>query len=486
MKVPYSPTTWTQFAILGCMFGTGSISAAVAPARDAEWAWPSGRLETDLTPLPVLDSSMRAPSNIPRIGAFVRSTETSTDESDLVGHGGVDLQWNLDDLIDVAVVVGAAMEIDPAADDERTAPAFSGRSTAFDGFDFGGRSGRDANPFDLNAALGRRADREDLDATFLAARAAFRPGEDTSIGLVATASSDTAGFGLVGIDLTQRVRNHEIRAWVQQRTGLVDTSEESDRSAFGASIGGRIDALRYEFDWRRIGDGFESDLGSVRAPGSQAMGGRFAWGLDFESSKLFKRLDVGVRGRFESDLDLLDHRIDFSLDSLALTVMSGDRFVFGVDQSVSTSVGATRSEASRFSFGWTSSDRLPIQIGNELSFASREDAPETTWRTRTRWRAGYGVNFTSHVDWSQSENLSGRESRLNTGVGADVAVDATTVARASIDLDSVSEVCSIRQSIGWRLGSRSEFDVAIEQRVPTSAIDRGSEIRARIGGRITF
>ena len=472
--------------MLGCLLGTEATSAAVVSGRDAEWTWNAGRIETDLEHLPVLESSKPEAVSLPRINAFVRPTGASSDDSDLVGNGGVDLQWSLDDLLDVAVVIGAAMEVDPAGDAERSVPTLSGRSTAFDGFDFGGRSGRDANPFDMNAALGRRADRDDIDATFLAARAAFRPGEDTRIGLVATASSDAAGFGLVGIDLMQRVQGHEIRGWIQQRTGLVDTSEESDRSAFGASIGGSIDTLRYELDWRRIGDGFESDLGSVRAPGSQALGGRFAWGLNFGSSTMFKRLDVGVRGRFESDLDLLERRFDVALDSLVLTAVSGDRFLFGVDQSHSTAADETRSEASRLSFGWTSSDRLPIQVGNELSFASREDVPETTWRTRTRWRAGHGVNLTSHVDWSRADTLTGYESRLSTGVGADVAVDSMTVARASIGLDSVNEVCSLRQSIGWRLGSRSEIDLAVEQHLPTSAADRRSEIRARIGGRITF
>ena len=481
----------TATPILGAALASFGVACAAAtaagPGPDGDWIWSGGRLDPESTLIPVLDASTRTVENLPELGAFVRRDAGGRGDRDLVGAGGVDMRWRLDELLDVAVVVGAALETDPLDEDAWSTRNLAGRSTAFDGMDFGGRSARDATPFDPGAALARRADRDGLDASFLAARAAFRPGRDTRIGMIATASGDAAGLGLVGVDVAQRIAGHEIRGWIQQRTGVVDAAEESDRSAFGASIGGRFESIRYEVDWRRIGDGFESDLGSVRGIGSQSFGGRLGWGVDLGESTFLRRVDLGVRGRFESDLDLLERRVDVGLDALTLTTAWGDRFTFGVDQSEASVAETSVASSSEVTVGWISSDRLPIQIGNELRIADRDLDSRTTWRTRTRWRAGHAVSITGDLDWSRSDVQDGRrESHFRTSLGADVGVDARTVARASIVVDSATSICSLRQSIGWRMGDRSEVDLAIEQRLPTGAVDRGGEVRARIGGRITF
>ena len=481
----------TAGLVLGCIAGpcVGAMSPhAAGTARDADWSWGAGRLDTDVASLPQLTTPAEK-SEGPSIGGFLRSSSSDDRESDRLGNGGVDLRWRGEDLFDLAVVVGAAMEGDRSTDDVGLTRGIPARSAAFADFDFGGRSARDANPFDLDAALGRRSDREDFDAGFMAVRGSFRPTDRTRIGLIATASGDGGGLGLVGFDLSQQVAGHEMRGWMQQRTGAAPDSAESDRSALGASLGGRFDELRYEVDWRRIGDGFETDLGSVRTAGSQALAGRIGWGFTLASSDLIRRIDLGIRGRFHSDLELVEQQVDLSWNALTVTMASGDRVSLGIDQHQRTSDDTVASDRSWFLLGWASSERLPIQIGNELGFGDRERGTETTWCTRTRWRAAEDVEFKGDVRWSRFAEeavTEDDEDRLRTSIEAGLGIGGPATSRTALVLDTATETVSLRQTIGWSLGRRSEVDIAIEQCLPTSPIDREREIQARIGGRFVF
>ena len=480
----------TAGLVLGCIVGSCVGSAATIPAgsaREADWSWGAGRIETDVASLPELTTPVED-SGGPSIGGFLRSSSSGDRKSDRLGNGGVDLRWRGEDLFDLAMVVGAAMEGDRSNDGIGLTRGIPAHSSAFADFDFGGRSARDANPFDLDAALGRRSDREDFDASFMAVRGSFRPTKQTRVGLIATASGDEGGLGLVGFDLAQQIAGHEIRGWVQQRMDVVPDSGESDRAALGASIDGRFDELHYGFDWRRIGDGFETNLGSVRTVGSHSLAGRIGWGFNLGSSTLIKRIDIGIRGRFHSDLDLLDQRVDLSWNALTMTMASGDRVSLGIDQSEHSSGDTVISDRSWFLVGWTSNDGLPIQVGNELGFGDRDTGTETTWRTRTRWRAAEDVEFTGDVSWSRfsDEEVIETEDHLRTSIQAGLGIGGDATSRTSLVLDSATETIRLQQTIGWKLGRRSEVDIAIEQRLPTGPIEREREIRAKIGGRFVF
>lgn len=487
-KVLYNTTRLaciaTSIVVVTSLDGARASSSSI-PVRDGDWSWNDGRIDSEVATLLGAASTPSEDRSTPEVGAFVRSTGATSIESDRFGTGGVDLRWKGGELLDVGIVFGAAMEVDPYRSGDAIRQGVGTRATAFDGFDFGGRSARDVNPFHFDTALRRQAGRDDLDSTFLAAQVSLRPTAETRIGFVATASGENEGVGLVGVDVAQKVAEHEVRGWLQQRTGVVEAESEQDRAAMGLSLGGRVGEVEYEVDWRRIGDGFDTDVGTVRSIGSHAIGGRFGWGLDLDDG-IVRRIDVGVTGRIVSDLDLVQRHVDLSWNALTLTTMAGDRISIGFDQTERQDEDREAVAESRLVVRWASSDRLPIQLRQEVVMGDRDGVAETIWRTTSLWRPTDGLEISGNVDWARYEREQGDEAHMRTGMQAGLGLGSDAVVRSAVALDTWDATCSLRHALGWRIDSRSEIDLSLEQRLPIGPTDRPAEIRARIGGRFSF
>lgn len=116
----------------------------------------------------------------------------------------------------------------------------------------------------------------------------------------------------------------------------------------------------------------------------------------------------------------------------------------------------------------------------------RDGVAETIWRTTSLWRPTDGLEISGNVDWARYEREQGDEAHMRTGMQAGLGLGSDAVVRSAVALDTWDATCSLRHALGWRIDSRSEIDLSLEQRLPIGPTDRPAEIRARIGGRFSF
>lgn len=460
-------------------------------------------VDRDVPTLDVLDLIDEPIEMRPRIGGFGRLQDTADPTVGNRGIGGLDVSWRADEFISVALVAGGRMNaIDEGRFGAATGPSdfeaspkplanLTGRPTSFDGLGFGGELGSEVAPFDPNRVFQASGTEDDLRATFLATRAVIEPGQGTRLGFVATnGGSGDGDVSVFGFDVSQQLGDHRLDAWVQQSSGLAGSEEaEQDRSAIGASLAGRIEGLSYSMGWRRIGDGFESGLGTTGRTGSHALSGRLDWGVDLVDLPLVRRWEFGVRARYDTDLDFEANTLGLNIDATRLLMESGDRIEFGLRQ-MRRQDGVELDEVEtheRFRLAVISDPRQSVQWRSEVTFGDPEGTVGTSWRGSARWSPGGGfvLGGTIRVD----RPIDGGETRetMRTAVDGGFRIGTVADIRSRVDYDAVDERISLGQGIGLRLDHAASMSITVEQRLPsTRRVDRTAEFRARIGGRFEF
>lgn len=443
-------------------------------------------------------------STPPRLSGFGRVAASEDPAEGRLGIGGVDLTWRPDPILSIGVMAGGPMDVvdatrgHPDPGDlasfgdapDRAVPDLAGRSTAFDGLGFGGESAADVSPF-LADRVYRSTGATDLRSTFAATRAVLRPLGGTSVGLVATRGGGRDGdASLVGFDVSQAMAGQQVDAWIQQSMGGPgDEDRGSDRSAFGASLGGDLAGIRYGVGWRRIGRGFESGLGSTGRAGSHAMTGRLDWRLPIDGIPLIRSWEVGVRARYETDLAMDPSRFLVDIDAMRLTATSGDTIEFGIRQERMTD--ATAFEASnlveRFRLAVASDASRPLRIGGGVTFGDPEGLAATTWEGKARWAPGGGFDLGGVI--SIDETFAGREASdtIRTAVDGRFGLGRLGTALTRVDFDARRRRLAVVQAIGLDFDAATSLSVSVEQDWPTEP--RPGEdgvVRARIGGSFRF
>ena len=450
---------------------------------------------------------VRKPSlTAPVIDGFGQIRSPSDPAEGELGIGGLEMAWNPDELFSVAVVVGGrmgAMDSDwNALEHQDTGPSFdeavtglTGAPTAFNGLGFGGLFGGEIDPFNAGRVFVPNQAEDDLAAAFVATRAKFRPSDATSFGFVATrggaAAQDTSLFGF---DVTQKIGEHQVEAWLQQSLGSSDQAEmESDSSAIGASLGGDLFGLRYAVGWRRIGDGFESGLGATGVRGSHAMLGRIDGGIALESIPFLQRWEFGLQARVDTDLELDPNAVDFDIDAIRLVATTGDRIEFGLRQAkrirtkefVETETEMETHE--RYRIGISSNPARSVQWKGEVDFGDPEADIVATWKGRARWSPGGGFQIGGML--AADRRLDDRPSNetLRAAVDGGFGVGQAATVRSRFGFDASRSQISLGHSIGWNLDHNASIAISVEQDLPVIVMnDRTPVTRARLSGRFEF
>jgi hypothetical protein len=468
--------------------------------------------------LDILDLVKRPQTTPPVIDGFGRIEPPSDAEDGDLGIGGLELAWNPEDLFSVAVVVGGRMgaidrgwsgpefaETDTPLDDPIT--GLTGAPTAFNGLGFGGVFGGETNPFESNRVFTPSRAEDDLGAAFVATRAKFRPSEETSFGFVATrGGASDADTSLLGFDFSQKIGGHQVDAWMQQTLGSSEQMEvESDSSAIGASLGGDLLGLRYTVGWRRIGDGFESGLGTSGVRGSHAMIGRLEGGLPIDVVPFLQRCEFAIKARMDTDLELDPNAIDFDIDAIRLVAKTGERIEFGLRQSKritrlefpgpeddSDNGSETRTETEtethdRYRVGISSDPRRPIRWQGQVDFGDAEASTLTTWKGGARWSPGGGVQIGGTLAADRSLDDRRLNETLRAAVDGGFGIGRMATVRSRFGYDGSNSRITLGHAIGWTLDHQASISVSVEQDLPVIAAEgRNSVLRARLSGRFEF
>lgn len=459
-----------------------------------------------LAPLDVL---LRRPSGgeaMPALGGFGRVSRSDDPTRGELGVGGLDLSWRPDDMLSVGLVAGGRMDvidggragaspidldlIDPGPWPTDPVPALAARARAFDGLGFGGESAAEVSPFVTDRAFQAPRAADDLRGTFLATRAVLRPIDGTSVGLVATRGGGRDGdASLVGVDVAQDLFGQRVEAWIQQAMGGGVGDEESDRAAMGASLGGAVGGVRYGVGWRRIGDGFESGLGSTGARGSHAMTGRLGWTLPIEAVPFVRSWEFGVRARFDTDLEFDPRRLQLDIDALRLVTTTGDTVEFGIRQQRS-GTGERFVQADlveRFRVAVASSGSRPLRLGAGFEFGDDIRGTAASWNGTARWSPGGGFDLGGSLALDRTLDDRRATDTIRTAVDGGFGLGRIGNLRTRVGFDAARARVSVGQSIGLDLDHGASISVAIEQEWPTLP-EPGHEgtVRARIGGSFEF
>lgn len=460
--------------------------------------------------LEALDLLLRRPtpasSADPRVAGFGRVSPTDDPTRGDLGVGGVDLAWRPDPTLSIGVVAGGRMDaidsnprrstldrelFSPGPWPADPVPALAARATAFDGLGFGGESAAEVSPL-----LGDRFHQapnsgEDLRGTFLATRAVLRPGDGTSIGLVATRGGGVDGdASLVGLDVSQTIAGQRLDAWVQQSMGASGPSdEESDRAALGASLGGALGGIRYGVGWRRIGDGFHSGLGASGVRGSHAMTGRLGWAVPLDAIPFLRTWEFGVRARFDTDLAFDPQRLEVDIDAMRLVATTGDVVEFGIRQARSTTA-ATFAESDlveRFRVAVATNPGRPLRLGAGVSFGDPQGATATTWQGTARWAPGGGFDLGGSLALDRTLDDRRAADTIRTAVDGGFGVGSIANVRTRLGFDAARARLTVGQSIGFDLDHSASISMAIEQEWPTVVgVEDHGVVRARVGGSFRF
>ncbi|MAD78951.1 MAG: hypothetical protein CMJ51_06220 [Planctomycetaceae bacterium] len=468
--------------------------------------------------LDILDLVKKPQTTPPVIDGFGRiEAPTDAEDGDL-GIGGLEMAWNPEDLFSVAVVIGGRMgaidrgwtgpefaQIDAPLDDPVT--GLTGAPTAFNGLGFGGVFGGEINPFESNRVFMPSRAEDDLGAAFVATRAKFRPSKETSFGFVATrGGASDADTSLLGFDFSQKIGGHQVEAWMQQTLGSSERMDvESDSSAIGASLGGDLLGLRYTVGWRRIGDGFESGLGTSGVRGSHAMIGRLEGGLPIDAVPFFQRWEFAIKARMDTDLELDPNAIDLDIDAIRLVTETGERIEFGLRQSKritrlefpdsggDSEIGSeTRTETEiethdRYRVGISSDPGRPIRWQGQVDFGDAEASTLATWQGGARWSPGGGVQIGGTLAADRSLDDRRLNETLRAAVDGGFGVGRMATVRSRFGYDASTSRITLGHAIGWTLDHQASISVSVEQDLPVIALEgRSSVLRARLSGRFEF
>lgn len=460
--------------------------------------------------LETLDLLLQRPggpvANLPSVSGFGRVAASDDPTRGDLGVGGVDLSWRADDVLAVGVVAGGRMDRAHAASGPSTlgsellapspwpsdpVPQLAARATAFDGLGFGGESAAEVSPLVADRMYGAASAGDDLRGTFLATRAVLRPTDGTSVGFVATRGGGFDGdASVVGVDLSQSLAGQRLDAWVQQSMGASGPGDDaSDRSAIGASLGGSLAGVRYGVGWRRIGDGFSSGLGASGTRGTHAMTGRVAWAIPIEAIPGLRSWEVGVRARFDTDLELDPQRLDLDIDAMRLVATSGDTIEFGIRQS-RVDTGGTFGErdlVERFRVAVTSNPNRPLRLGAGVTFGDPQGVTATTWKGTARWAPGGGFDLGGSLALDQTLDDREAADTIRTAIDGGFGIGRAASIRTRLGFDAARARLTLGQSIGFEINHAASVSMAIEQEWPTAAgVPEEGVVRARLGGSFRF
>ncbi len=482
------------------LMDAAAVLIAEAPGLDAR----------DLEPLDLLLRRTGSREAIPTLGGFGRVSRSDDPTRGDLGVGGLDLSWRPDDMLSVGLVAGGRMDavgdagpgfgpidhglLDPGPWPSDPIPALAARARAFDGLAFGGESAAEVSPFLCDRAYQASGAADDLRSTFLATRAILRPIDGTSVGFVATRGGGADGdASLVGVDVAQTIAGQRVDAWIQQSMGASGIGEqESDRAAMGASLGGVLDGalggVRYGVGWRRIGDGFESGLGSTGARGSHAMTGRLGWALPIEAIPFVRTWEFGVRARFDTDLEFDPRRLQLDIDAMRLVAASGDALEFGIRQERAGTAGdfVHADLVERFRIAVASSQARPLRLGAGFEFGDEVRGTAATWQGSARWAPGGGFDLGGSLALDQTLDDRRSADTIRTSIDGRFGIGSTANVRTRIGFDAARARLSVGQSLGLELDHAMSLSVAIEQEWSTVPARDEAIVRARIGGTLTF
>lgn len=484
------------------LLGSSAVAATTPPVLvlDASSPWSEG--ET-LDILELVDPARSTPATL---GAFGRLRSGHDPLDGTLGRGGVDLSWRPDRSLSVAMVAGGAMDaidghrigsgigpgvasIEPWPSDRIS--SLEGRSTAFDGLEFGGSSATAVNPFDSNRVLADTDSNDRLQSTFVATRALMRPSDGTSIGFVATHGGGAdSNCSVVGVDLGQEIGSHRIDVWFQQSLGAREAEgADGDRTALGASLAGSIESVRYSLGWRRIGTEFKSGLGSSGQTGTSTISGRFNWSVPLAGISLLERVEVGVAAEVDTDSELEPSHVGIELDAVRLVTTGGHHVEVGMVHEL-RSDGSEESELTsfdRYRVALVSNPSSPIRLRGEVDLGESSSPASAVWNGSARWTPGGGFHLGGAVRAeSRTDDLELRET-LKTSINGGFGVGKNVVFRSSLGLDSFSDRLSLGHSLDLSLNTNAAISVSIEQQLPmVSSPTETVMTRARIGGKFTF
>jgi hypothetical protein len=461
----------------------------------------------DLEPLDLLLRRPAGAETMPTLGGFGRVSRSEDPTRGDLGVGGLDFSWRPDDVLSVGLVAGGRMDaigggrpgsaavdpdlLDPGPWPSDPVPALAARARAFDGLGFGGESAAEVSPFLSDRAYQASSAADDLRGTFLATRAVLRPVDGTSVGFVATRGGGSDGdASLVGVDVAQTIAGQRVEAWIQQSMGASGVGEqESDRAAMGASLGGAVGGVRYGVGWRRIGDGFESGLGSTGARGSHAMTGRLGWALPIDAVPFFRTWEFGVRARFDTDLEFDPRRLQLDIDALRLVATTGDTLEFGIRQERSGAGGdfVQADLVERFRVAVASSGARPLRLGAGFEFGDEVRGTAATWQGTARWAPGGGFDLGGSLALDRTLDDRRATDTIRTSIDGGFGLGRSASIRTRVGFDAARSRLTVGQSLGLALDHALSISVAIEQEWPTIE-DPAAEgiVRARLGGSLTF
>ena len=485
-----------------CAWFETALVAAVTPPYPALELHPSTTW-TESSSLDVLELVPASTSNLPKVQAIGRLNDGNDPTDGALGMGGVDFSWRPDERISIAMIAGGMMDRFDESDfhvpglgsgSESADPlgSLAGRTSAFDGLDFGGFSATNVSPFDSGRAMTSSGNDDRFRSMFMATRAILKPADGTSIGFVAThrgAMEDERS--LVGFDLGQEIGDHRVDIWMQQSLGSMqqDKVSNEDRMALGASLGGSIDSLRYKVGWSQVGESFDSGLGRSGATGVNSILGSMDWKLPTQGLSFIDRVELGVAAIVDTDADFDPNKVDIKIDAIRLVTNAGHRIELGMVQQLRPDLidGVGFSSHERYRVAVVSDPASPLKLQGQVDLGEHGANAAATWNGAAHWNPGGGFHLGGSVRAeSRTDDIEFRETLL-TSIDGGFAVGEDASFQSSMGFDSARDLLSVRHSVGWSFQSNAALSIRLEQQLPIStASSEPVQIRASIGGKFEF
>ena len=491
------PRAWRIGGLLASVVASSSV--AQVPSSYRLDAMSTGEHGQSLDVLELVAPSVSTPARLGTFGRMERSLEPT---QGTIGMGGVDLSWRPDDRLSIAMVAGGAMD---ALDRNRidlslVAPepwpgdpvsSMGGRTSAFDGLDFGGFNAGAISPFDSGRVMAAPIAGDRLRSTFLATRAVVKPLDGTRVGFVATHGGVTGvERSVVGMDLGQQIGGHRVDVWFQQSLGASDLeSSGRDRLALGASICGSLDALRYAVGWSQVGMDFESGLGRSGSGSTNSFAGRFDWSLPLGGLAFLDRVEFGVAAAVDADEEFDPNLVDIKVDAVRLVTTKGHRVELGMVQELRAEEIGPRefNSVERYRVAVVSDPSAALKIRGQVDLGDSQDQASCAWNGSARWTPGGGVHIGGSVRAEARTDDREFKDTLLTSLdgGFDIGDDA--VFRTRVGLDAGRDRLTMGHSLGWELEANASLSISLEQELPMmSSPDESMLVRARIGGKFDF
>lgn len=455
--------------------------------------------------LDILELSAPDTATPARIGGVGRLSGSDDPTDSTLGVGGVDLAWRPDDRISVAMIAGGVMDrfdrsgFDPAGMEpdfrsDRSDPlgSLAGRSTAFDGLDFGGFSAADVIPFDAGRAMAPVATEDRLRSMFLATRAVLKPVDGTSIGFIAThGGSVEEDRSLIGVDLGQKLGSHHLDVWFQQSLGSIqdDAVSSQDRMALGASIGGSVDRLRYSVGWRQVGEAFDSGLGRSGSGGANSVLGSVDWSVPISGLDFIDRVELGVAAAIDADAEFDPNAVNIEIDAIRFVTSMGHRVELGMVQELKPDPldGEGLSSTERYRVAVVSDPSADLKLHGRVDLGEYSSDTAATWNGAARWNPGGGFHIGGSVHAeTRTDEIELRET-LRTSVDGGFHVGEHAAVQSSLGFDAARDRLSLGHSVGWSFQSNAKVSIRVEQQLPImSSASEALQVRATIGGKFEF